>query len=148
MILNPDLHSQIKEALIQAIINLSLEEIGNNVIDEVVHDTTNIDYPCVLVRIEDDVEEPLSGDTTKTDWWYPVSIYLAMRESVHDLSFEKRMLRNRYLIMKLLDQRTLANLPVSVMYVTPRPIVNPEYNQFLEIISGLTVRVWATEYRF
>ena len=144
---NYDLHDQIKQAVIAGIVELSLEKIGTNVVDQQIKDMTNVELPAVCVCIEDDVEEPMHGDTETTDWWYPVSVYIFGRVSVHDTSEQKWVMRQRAAIMKNFDQRSLANLPVTVMYVTPRPIFDFIRDQYQTLITGLTIRVWASEVR-
>jgi hypothetical protein len=144
---NLDLHYQIKQAIIQGITSLNLEKIGINVYDLMVKDMTNVSLPAVNVCIEDDVEEPMPGDTETTDWWYPVSVYIFGRISVHDTTEQKWLLEQRAAIMKSFDQRNLANLPTTVMYVTPRPIFDPIKDQYQTLITGLTIRVWASEPR-
>lgn len=144
---NFDLHKQIKKAIVSGVISLNLPEIGPRVYDQMIDDNSNIQESCVLVRIEDEVEEPMAGDTETTDWWYPINIYITDRVSAKSSEREEFYLQTRAAIMKSMDQRTLPNLPVSVMYVKPKPILDPNFTQYQKLVSGMTVSVWASEKR-
>lgn len=144
---NLDLWYQLKQAVISGIKSLNLDKIGNNVVDQMLRDPTNIALPAVLVEFSEDTEEPMHGDTETTDWWYPVNVWVIARQSVHDTSEQQFILQTRAAIMKSFDQRNLPEQPTSVMYVTPKNVLESIRDQYQALISGMTIRIWASEAR-
>lgn len=121
--------------------------VGDNVYEQTQADTTNVQYPCVVLEPEDESLEDLSSESDMIA--YPVKVLIMDRDSKRDPRLKAEYLGWRRRIARKF--RSLVTLDgVSECYdvrVSPRAVIDRGNRAYEQVVSALTVTAYTSEPR-
>lgn len=154
------LYNRIQSGVIQvmqddAVIG-DLSEIPGGINKFALNDLTNIAFPCITVSFEGMTPRPLPGDTEYRHNEYPLLVfirdqtelrenqsdsskYLSWWKSIVDLFSQRRRDSDWYVIPGAQE--------VYSSSVNPRPVLDPKYQQYPNLVSAIELRFQAAEQR-
>jgi hypothetical protein len=166
-----DLLYRIKLAVVQKIKNLNLVggqlntalgqpgsgtigDIGQNVYNQLVPEQSNVKFPCVIVTTEGEAEDNAGGSTMTSEWWRPVRVFIADRNTERRQENEPYYLWWRKQIMDAFLYQRLSNIQgvqdideVRGCLVNPHVIIDPKLRELLFVVSGMVLKFYTAEYR-
>jgi hypothetical protein len=118
-----------------------------------VTDTSNVTFPCVLLTCEGEREEDIGGTTLMNQYWRPVRMFLADRQSFRNQKRQARIKWWRNVLINLFAKQALKEnidptvVTVSGCEVSPDVIYDPKQAQYQDVVTACLFKFFCCEVR-
>jgi hypothetical protein len=142
--MSTELYSRVKDACVTRVQGLNLSRIGNRAYSQTEPQPEAVPlWPAAMITSEGERIEPMPGSTQHRDYWLPVRLFLADRDTALRNVREEEWLTWHRTTFDAFDQKRLAGVSeVQWCQAVPQVTYDPEAAAYRYVVGSMLLKFW------